>query len=71
MQTYGMFWNEYNEDEIFNLTLIKHYKEFYFWGDPLNMTYFEGGYLNIYLHNNMFQHLFGSNLFFSTFKKES
>jgi hypothetical protein len=66
-----MFWNESNEDKIFNLTLIKHYKDFYFWGDPLNLTYFEGGSLNIYLHNNMFQHLFGSNLIFSTFKKKS
>jgi hypothetical protein len=61
METCGMFWNESNEDNTFNLTFIKHNKDLYFWGDPLNMTYFEGDSLNIYLHNNTFQHLFGSN----------
>lgn len=61
METCGMFWNKFNEDKIINLTFIKQYKDFYFWGDPLNMTYFEWGSLDIHLHNNMFQHLFGSN----------
>jgi hypothetical protein len=69
METCGMYWNESNEDKIFNLTFIEHYKDFHFWGDILNTTYFDGGSLNIYLHNNTFQHLFGSNLIFSTFKQ--
>jgi hypothetical protein len=30
METCGMFWNEFNEDKIFNLTFIEHYKDFYF-----------------------------------------
>jgi hypothetical protein len=35
-----------------------------FWGEFLNITYFKGGFFNIYLDNNILQHLFGSNVFY-------
>ncbi len=38
---------------------IKHFKNFYVWGDYLKMTYFEANSSNVYLHNSIMQHLFG------------
>jgi hypothetical protein len=51
---------------------IKHFKNFYVWGDYLKMTYFEANSSNVYLHNSIMQHLFGcirkKFWFFSTYK---
>lgn len=41
----------------YSKALIKHYKNSYFWGDYLNITYFEVKFLNKYLNNNILQHL--------------
>jgi len=74
METFGMIWNKSNEDRIFKNILVnvfKHFNDFHFWGVFLNMTYFGGGCLNIDLHNNILQNIFGSNFIFSTFKQNT
>jgi hypothetical protein len=40
-----------------------------FGGEFLNIAYSQGDTLNIYLHNNILQHHFGSNLIFLNFKQ--
>jgi hypothetical protein len=74
METFGMIWNEYNEDRTLKNIVVnpfKHFNDFHFWGVFLNMTYFGGGCLNIDLHNNILQNIFGSNFIFSTFKQDT
>lgn len=46
-------WDPTNEYRLLKNIHFKHCKDSYFWGDFLDMTYFEGGYLNKYLHNNI------------------
>jgi hypothetical protein len=67
-----MIWNKYNEDKIFKsivVNVFKHFNDFHFCGVFFNMTYFGGGCLNIYLHNNILKNNFGSNFIFSTLNK--
>jgi hypothetical protein len=52
----------------YSKTFIKYFLNSYFKGFCFNMTFKKKGYLDIYLHSNILQHLFGSNLIFSTFK---
>jgi hypothetical protein len=43
-------WDPTNEDRLFKNTHFKHCKDSYFWGDFLDMIYFEGGLeTNIYI----------------------
>jgi hypothetical protein len=36
-------WDPTNEDKLVKNTHFKHCKDSYFWGEFLDMTYFEGG----------------------------
>jgi hypothetical protein len=36
-------WDPTNDDRLFKNTHFKHCKDSYFWGEFLDMTYFEGG----------------------------
>jgi len=62
-----MIWIEFHEDkniQKYSLNIVTyvfyHYKKYYFCGDYLNVTYFGGESLNVYLHYSIMQHLFNS-----------
>ncbi len=62
-----MIWNEFNDNRMLE-KIHQTLWRLFFLGNSLNIPYFEGGYLNKYLHNNIIQDLVKSKLIFFHFQ---